>query len=157
MAPTILDDMTEAGEVEMWVNRGGHAMAVPFTRATELAAINDQSPGWHRKGAEDRQLQPFEQDLIDIVNEFRLEPDPATRFAQMYDYNRIFTENVYDIGIVVGSYGLALAERFNNVPVGTPTFLYEWTWANVQPDQVWVAPEDQLPEIYPGTVPVYGE
>jgi len=157
MAPTILDDMTEAGGVEMWVNRGGQAMAVPFTRATELAAVNDESPGWHRKGADDRQLQPYEQELIDIVNEFRLEPDAAKRFELMFDYNRIFTENIYDIGIVVGSYGLALAERFQNVPAGTPTFLYEWTWANVQPDQVWVAPENQLPEIFPGTVPVYGE
>jgi peptide/nickel transport system substrate-binding protein len=74
----------------------------------------------------------------------------------MFEYNRIFTENVYNIGLVAGRYGLALAERFQNVPVGTPTFLYQWTWGNVQPDQVWVAPEDQLPEIYPGTVPVYG-
>jgi hypothetical protein len=41
--------------------------------------------------------------------------------------------------------------------VGTPTFLYQWTWGNAQPDQVWVAPEEQLEEIYPETVPVYGE
>jgi len=157
LASTVGNDMVENGEWEMFVDRGGQDMAVPFTRAVELAPITDQDPGWHRKGAEDRQLQPFEQELIDIVNEFRLEPDAARRFELMAEYNRIFTENIYDIGIVVGSYGLALAERFQNVPTGTPTFLYEWTWANVQPDQVWVMPEEQLPEIYPETLPDYGE
>jgi peptide/nickel transport system substrate-binding protein len=157
LAPTILTSMVENGEVEMWVDRGGQEFAVPFTRATELAPITDQTPGWHRKGAEDRQLQDFEQELIDIVNEFRLEPDAVKRFELMFDYNQIFTENVYDVGLVVGSYGLALAERFQNIPVGTPTFLYQWTWGNAQPDQVWVAPEEQLEEIYPETVPVYGE
>ena len=114
-------------------------------------------PNWHRKGAEDRQLQPFEQELVDIVTEFRLEPDSAKRVELMAEYNRIFTENIYNIGVVIGRYGLALARRFENVPVGSPVFLYQWTWGNVQPDQVWVNPENQLPEIYPGTVPVYGE
>ena len=92
---------------------------------------------------------------MDIVNEFALEPDSDKRVELMAEYNRIFTENVYNVGIVVGRYGLALAERFNNVPAGTPAFLYEWTWANVQPDQVWVAPENQLEQLRPGTVPEY--
>ena len=90
-----------------------------------------------------------------IVNEFALEPDSAKRLELMKEYNRIFTENVYNIGVVTGSYGLALAERFKNIPVGTPTFLYQWTWANAQPDAVWVAPEAQLEEIRPETIPVY--
>ena len=73
----------------------------------------------------------------------------------MAEYNRIYTENIYSIGVVVGRYGLAIASRFENLPVGAPVFLYQWTWGNVQPDQMWVRPENQIPEIYPGTVPVY--
>jgi peptide/nickel transport system substrate-binding protein len=156
-AGTIGTAQNESGEWEMAVFRGGQAYAVPFTYATSLAPITDQTPNWHRKGAEDRQLQPFEQELVDIVTEFRLEPDSTKRIALMAEYNRIFTENIYNIGVVIGRYGLALATRFENVPVGSPVFLYQWTWGNVQPDQVWVKPENQLPEIYPGTVPVYGE
>jgi len=156
VAGTIGTAQDESGEWEMVVDRGGQTFAVPFTRADELAPITDQSPVWHRKGAEDRQLQPFEEELVRIVSEFRLEPDAAKRVEMMNEYNRIFTENIYNIGVVIGRYGLALASRFENVPVGTPVFLYEWTWANVQPEQVWVQPENQLDEIYPGTVPVYG-
>jgi len=154
-AGTIGTAQDETGEWEMAVFRGGQEFAVPFTYATSLAPVTDQTPNWHRKGAEDRQLQPFEQELIDIVTEFRLEPDSAKRVALMAEYNRIFTENIYNIGVVIGRYGLALATRFENVPVGSPVFLYQWTWGNVQPDQIWVKPENQLPEIYPGTVPVY--
>lgn len=156
-AGTIGTAQDESGEWEMAVFRGGQDFAVPFTYATNLAPITDQTPNWHRKGAEDRQLQPFEQELVDIVTEFRLEPDSTKRVELIAEYNRIFTENLYNIGVVIGRYGLALATRFENVPVGSPVFLYQWTWGNVQPDQIWVAPENQLPEIYPGTVPVYGE
>ena len=140
--------------------RTGTAHTVDGARIDLLANINllGELPLAREMGAVDYFQKPFEPDeLIAIVEDFRLEPDAVKRFELMSEYNRSFTENIYDIGIVVGSYGLALAERFQNVPVGTPTFLYEWTWANVQPDQVWVMPEEQLPEIYPATLPDYSE
>jgi peptide/nickel transport system substrate-binding protein len=152
---TTMGDMIEAGTWEWNVDRGGQTFSVPFSKADELAATNKESPGWHREGDEPRNLQPFEQELVDIVNEFALEPDPAKRAELMKEYNHIFTENIYDVGIVIGRYGLALAKRFKNIPAGTPTFLYHWTWGNVSPEQVWVAPEEQLDEIQPGVVPTY--
>jgi peptide/nickel transport system substrate-binding protein len=157
LKPTIAGDNTENGTWEWHVSRGGQAYAVPFTRARELAPITKESPSWHREGEEPRDLQPYEKELIDIVNEFSLEPDSAKRAELMAAYNRIFTENVYDIGIVVGRYGLMLAERFKNIPQGSPTFLYQWTWANVMADQVWVDPAEQIDQIRPGVIPSYGE
>jgi peptide/nickel transport system substrate-binding protein len=148
-------ELTVNGEWEMHVFRGNQEWAVPFTYADRLAPVRDEYPEWHRADAGVRELQPFEQELIDIANEFALEPDNARRLELMCEYNKIFTENVYDVGVVIGRYGLALAKRFENVPVGTPTFLYQWTWANAQPDAVWIAPEAQLEEIRPGEIPVY--
>ena len=153
--PTVAGDNVEAGTWEMNVSRGGQAYAVPFTRADQLAPVTKENPMWHREGAEPRQLRPFEEELVNIVNEFALEPDSAKRVELMRQYNRIFTENIYDVGVVIGRYGLALAKRFKNVPVGCPTFLYQWTWANCQPDQVWVAPEEQLQEIKLNEIPIY--
>jgi peptide/nickel transport system substrate-binding protein len=157
LANTVITDNIESGTWEMAVARGGQEYAVPFTRAVDIAPLTDQNPAWHRQGAEDRELQPYEEELVRIVEAFRLEPDSAKRLELMYEYNQIFTENLYNIGVVIGSYGLALAERFNNVPAGSPAFLYQWTWANVQPDQFWVAPEDQLDQLFPNTIPLYGE
>jgi len=155
MKPTAVGDNTEAGTWEWNVSRGGQQYAVPFTRAGELAPITKESPAWHREGEEPRQLQPFEEELVRIVEEFRLETDAGERDELMYEYNRIYTENVYDVGIVVGRYGLALAERFKNIPVGSPTFLYQWTWANVNPEQVWVDPAEQIEQIRPNEIPTY--
>jgi peptide/nickel transport system substrate-binding protein len=155
--PTVATDNVEAGTWEFHVDRGGQQYAVPFTRADEIAPITKENPSWHREGEEPRQLQPFEEELVRIVNEFRLETDDAKRNELMAEYERIFTENVYDVGVVVGRYGLALAERFKNIPVGSPTFLYQWTWANVNPEQVWVDPTEQIDQIRPGEVPLYPE
>jgi peptide/nickel transport system substrate-binding protein len=155
--PTVAGDAVESGDWEFHVDRGGQTYAVPFTYAEQLAPITKESPGWHYEGAEPRELQPFEEELVQIVSEFMLEPDSDKRLALMSQYNQIFTENIYDVGVVIGRYGLALAERFKNIPVGSPTFLYQWTWGNVQPDQVWVAPEEQLEQLRPNEIPLYGE
>ncbi|MGB0385016.1 MAG: ABC transporter substrate-binding protein [Ardenticatenaceae bacterium] len=152
---TVRQDAVENGEWELMVNRSGQEFTVPFTRCDDLAPLTKETPAWHREGAEPRELQPFEEELIAIVTEFCAEADSEKRRELMAEYNTVFTENVYEIGTVIGRYGLALAKRFNNVPAGSPPFFYQWTWGNVQPDQVWVAPDGQLPETLPNTIPVY--
>ena len=107
---------------------------------------------FHGLGEADDALGPFDHRRVD---HFAAERDDAKRKELMFEYNRIWTENVYSIGIVLGRYGLALAKRFENVPVGCPTFLYHWTWGNAAPEQVWVNPGDQLQQIQPGAIPTY--
>lgn len=146
----------ENGTWELVMSRDGQTYAVPFTRATELAPITRQTPGWHREGVQPRKLQAFEEELVAVVRRFRREPDIARRQALMRRYNRLYTQNVYSVGLVIGRYGLALAKRFRNIPDGAPVFLYQWTWDNVVPEQVWVRPGERVDEIMPGTVPLYG-
>ena len=152
---SVFYDKEESGEWEMSVVRTGSEFAVPFTKADDIAPVTKQSPDWHREGAEPRELLPFEEDLVRIIEEFRREADFEKRKELMYEYNQIFTENIYIVGTVIGRYGLALAKRFKNVPIGTPPFFYQWTWGNVQPEQVWVAPEEQLEQTMPNTIPIY--
>ena len=143
---TVMQDLNSSGEWEMFIFRTESEFAVPFAKYKNIAPLTDQTPQWHRTGADTpRELLPFEQGLIDIVTKFASEPDFDKRKALMSQYNRIYTENLYTVGTVIGCYGLVLAKRFQNVPVGTPAFFYQWTWGNVQPDQVWVKPEEQLP------------
>ncbi len=149
------DDAWVTGEWEWNVDRGSQTFAVPFTYARQLAPITKESPNWHREGEQPRELQPFEEELVKIGNQFALEPDAEKRKELMFEYNRIFTENVYSIGVVIGRYGLALAKRFNNVPAGSTPFYYHWTWANVSPEQFWTSPENQLPQIRPNEIPIY--
>ena len=151
----VMQDKIESGAWELNIYRLGAQYAVPFTRSRDLAPLSRESPSWHREGRQARVLQPFEHELIRIVKAFAREVDVDKRKALMHQYNRIHTEHLYSIGIVIGYHGLALAKRFKNVPIGAPPFLYQWTWGNVQPEQIWVAKEDQLEPVMPRIVPLY--
>jgi peptide/nickel transport system substrate-binding protein len=148
-------EIVQQGTWDMHVSRMGQAFALPFTRVVEMAAITQTSPEWHREGDTPRQLQPFEQELIDIILEYRDTYDFARRKELMFEYNQIFTENLYDIGIFVGRYGLGIAKRSMNIPAGTPVFMYTWVEDAVLLDQVWTPVDQQLPQNRPETLPVY--
>ncbi|MCP4395893.1 MAG: ABC transporter substrate-binding protein [bacterium] len=153
---TVVLDKEANGEWEMRINRVSSEFAVPFTKYVEIAPISNNRPNWHRTGSDvPRELLPFEEELNRIVTEFAAEPEFEKRKVLMSQYNKIYTENLYTIGTVIGRYGLALAKRFQNVPIGTPPFFYQWTWGNVQPDQVWVKSEEQIDQTMPNTIPVY--
>ena len=151
-----LGDANTNGTWEMRVTRTGQHYLTPFTRCTDLGPVTKEY-GPHREGTEPRVLLDFEQELIDIINAFCLEPDQAKRGELMSRYNELFTGNVYHAGTIIGRYGLAMAKRFKNIPTGAPPFFVHWTWGNVRPEQMWIAEEDQdlVPEIRPGEIPVY--
>ena len=152
---TVGQERIESAEWEWRIERSQQNYAVPFARSQEIAPTSKERPYWHREGSDPRELLPFEEDLIRITNEFAMEPDFEKRKALMSEFNQIFTENVYRVSTVIGRYGLALAKRFQNVPVGCPPFFYQWTWGNVRPDQVWVQADEQLEQTMPNTIPIY--
>ena len=149
-------DLIPTGDWEMLIDRIGQEFTTSFTRCQDLGPVTDITPDFHRADGGSRELLDFEEEIIEIVNAFCLEPEFEKRKELMARYNRLFTENVYSVGGIVGRYGLGLAKRFINIPVGAPPFFYQWTWGNVIPEAVWVNPDEQLAQIFPGTVAVYG-
>ncbi len=150
-----LSDENQSGQWDMNVSRGGQQYALPHTRATEIAPLTKNAPGWHREGEKPRQLLPFEEELVKIVTQYSLSSDPAERKRLMFQYNKIFTENIYNIGIFIGRYGENLSKRFKNVNPGLPAFLYDWTEGNILLEQVWTPVDQQKPQVRPNTIPVY--
>jgi peptide/nickel transport system substrate-binding protein len=144
-------DIVEQGTWEMHINREGQAYALPFTNPAALAPTT-KTFGLHREGDVPRVLQPFEQELIDIVLEYRDTYDTAKRKELMFEYNRIFTENLYNIGVFVGRYGLGLAKRSLNVPAGTPVFMYSWVEDAIMLETLWTPLDQQLPQNRPETL-----
>jgi peptide/nickel transport system substrate-binding protein len=147
-------DSVEQGTWELHVDRMGQNFALPFTGVTGLAPIGSTF-GWHREGSEPRELQPFEQELVDLALEYRDTYDAAKRKELMSRYNQIFTENLYDIGIWVGRYGLGLAKRSMNVYPGTPAFMYAWVEDAIMLETVWTPEDEQLPQNRPETLATY--
>jgi peptide/nickel transport system substrate-binding protein len=119
-----------------------------------LAPIT-QNFRWHVEGEQPRELMGFEQELVDIVQQYRSTFDDAGRKELMFQYNQIFTENVYNLGIFVGRYGLGTAKRIKNIPDGTPVFMYTWVEDAILLDTVWTPVEEQLPQNRPDTIAVY--
>jgi peptide/nickel transport system substrate-binding protein len=155
----IIDSQTSTntmadGSWDMRVYRQDQAFALPFTNVTNLAPITTNFR-WHLEGDQPRQLMDFEQSLVDIVNEYRSTFDIAGRKDLMFKYNQIFTENVYDLGIFVGRYGLGTAKRVKNIADGMPVFLYKWVEEAILLDTLWTPVDQQLPQNRPDTIAVY--
>jgi peptide/nickel transport system substrate-binding protein len=155
-----LDSATNAandvsGNWDMKVTRGGQAMMLPFTNPAALAPTTKAGFTDHREGATPRVLMDFEQSLIDIINKYRLTFDAATRKQLLTQYNQIFTQNVYQLGVFIGRYGLGYTKRVKNEPPGTPVFMYEWVEDAVLLDQLWTPVDQQLKQNRPNTIAVY--
>jgi peptide/nickel transport system substrate-binding protein len=150
-------NVDNAGTWDLSAFRGGQEFALPFKNVTALAPITAIGFNSHREGDEPRQLMDFEQQLIDIVQEYRSTFDAEGRRELMFEYNRIFTENVYNLGVFVGRYGLGLAKRVKNVADGTPVFMYQWVEDAILLDTLWTPVDQQLPQNRPDTIPVYNQ
>jgi peptide/nickel transport system substrate-binding protein len=149
-------EIDNAGTWDMRVDRGPQEFALPFKNVTGLAPLT-RNFAWHREGEQPRVLMPFEQELIDIVTQYRSTFDAEGRRELMFRYNQIVTENVYNLGVFVGRYGLGLAKRVNNVPNGTPVFMYQWVEDAILLDTLWTPEDQQLPQNRPNTIPVYNK
>jgi peptide/nickel transport system substrate-binding protein len=162
IAGTAMTDLERTGEWETRIGRPGQAWATPDVRCKDIAPVSDFSLVWHRSGADQEEVfADFETQLVDVTNKFCLETDPDAMKALMSEYQKLHTENIYSVGLVVGRYGLMLNKNFKNVPIGTPAFLYQWDANNYLPEQIWFEEAHRFDqgqvEIYPQSVPNYAE
>ncbi|MCB0073877.1 MAG: ABC transporter substrate-binding protein, partial [Caldilineaceae bacterium] len=151
-----LNDLNTSGEWDMRVSRVD-TMLLPFTNCNGLAPMTPQTPGWHREGSEPRELRDWEVEMVGLVDSYCKSQDPDERKQLLGQYNYLYTLHNYSIGTIIGRKGLALAERFKNVPGGTPPRMYQWVEDAIMSEVIWTAPEDQKEQVRPNTVPVYGE
>jgi peptide/nickel transport system substrate-binding protein len=151
---TTRTDLNTSSNWEIGVVRGGQAYGLPSVGPTDLAPIT-KTYNPHREGDQPRVLQDFEKQLVDLMEKYRTDFNTEERKKIMSEYQKIFTENVYHMGVFSGRYGLGLAKRVKNIPVATPTFLYQWVEDAILLDQLWTPKADQLPQNKPDTVPTF--
>ncbi len=148
-------DTQAAGTWDAYAFRGGQSFALPFTNPDELAPLT-HGFNWHKDTAEKpRELMDFEKQLVDIMTKYKSTYDAAARKDLLTQYNKIFTENVYDLGVFVGRYGLGTAKRIKNIADGTPVFMYQWVEDAILLDTLWTPKDQQLPQNRPDTIAVY--
>ncbi len=149
-------DILDSCKWDAMLQRGDRQFTVPLAQLQDLAPISIKVPQWHQgTGDKPQELLPFESDMIAILNKIRTEPDGAKRAALLNDYNHIFTENVYSVGLVTIPAALIVNKRFKDVPAGAPVLAWQWSEDNTLRERMWIAKEDQaqVPELMPGEMP----
>ena len=93
--------------------------------------------------------------MVDIVNKFIASQDAAERIELMKQYQKIFTENVNEIGLTQYPGALIINKRFANIPAGAPIFMFNWAEDNIIRERVFVPADKQqaLSNCFPKTLP----
>jgi peptide/nickel transport system substrate-binding protein len=145
----------DSGKWDWEIFRNQAELIAVVQNTASLAPTGPQTSWFHRAGSDGTvDLLPFEKDLVDVVNKFIAEQDPAKRADLMKQYQKIYTENAYAIGLTQYPGALIINKRFSNIPPGAPIFMFNWAEDNIIRERVFVAKDKQQNyELYPDTLP----
>ena len=92
--------------------------------------------------------------MVDVVNQFIGTDDAAKRTQLMKQYQKLFTENVNEVGLTQYPGALIINKRFANIPAGAPIFMFNWAEDNIIRERVYVPKDKQQKfELHPDTLP----
>lgn len=149
------DAAMNSGRFDWMVFRNAPELITVVQGTAQLASTGPRTARHHFANAGgELDLLPFEQELTDIVRAFMASQDADERVELMKEYQRIYTENVYGVGLTAYPGALIINKRFANIPPGAPIFMYNWAEDNIVRERVFV-PEDQQQdyELHPDTIP----
>ena len=152
---TARDDMQQAGQFDWHVRRQGSELVSVVQGTAGLAPTGPRTSYFHRAGEGDvLDLLPFEEEMVGIVNDFIATSDNAERTELMKKYQRVFTENIYSVGLTQYPGALIINKRFANIPAGAPIFMFNWAEDNIIRERVFVPADAQGDfELHPQTLP----
>ena len=102
------------------VRRNDSELITVVQNTSQLGAGRPADQPWHQRAGSRGKLDllPFEQQLVDIVNKFIVSSDNAERVELMKQFQKIYTENVYDVGLTDYPGALIINKRFSQHPAG---------------------------------------
>jgi peptide/nickel transport system substrate-binding protein len=149
-----LDNARDSGRYDWFVFRNATDLITVVQGTAALAPVGPQTAVNHRaNGAGELDLLPFEEEMVKTVNAFISSRDPAERVALMKTYQKLYTENLFAIGLTAYPGALVVNKRFANIPAGAPIFMYNWAEDNIIRERVYVPAEAQIgAELHPNTL-----
>jgi len=138
------DALAQAGKFDWMVLRNQEELTSVVQKAVNLAPVGPQTSWFHRAGKDGTvDLLPFEQQLVDVVNKFIASSDNAERKELIKQYQKLYTDNVYGIGLTQYPGALIINKRFANIPKGTPINLFNWAEDSIIRERVYVPTDKQ--------------
>ena len=147
--------LEQGGKFDWTVNRIDTEFIAVVQGTPNLAPIGPRVHRAHRVGPDGTMdLLPFEEELVDIINAFIAATDPSERVELMKRYQRVYTENLYAIGLTLFAPGIVVNKRIANVPVGLPSLMFNSEVDAAMRERLYVPTDKQSDyELYPGTLP----
>lgn len=147
--------LAAAGAFDWHLAANDTELVVVVQGTAQLAPIGPHVHRQHQAGADGSlDLLPVEQELVGIVRAFIDTNDPARRVELMRRYQRVYTENVYGIGLTQYPAALIINKRFANVPRGTPVLMFNYFEDNIMRERLYVPRDRQADfELYPMSLP----
>ena len=150
-----LADRQQGGQYDWAVLRNGSDLVSVVQGTVGLAPVGPRTAFSHRAGTDGTlDLLPFEEEMVATVNKFIASSDNAERAELMKAYQKLYTENLYAIGLTQYPGALMINKRFANIPAGTPIFMFNWAEDNIIRERVYVPADKQSThELAPKTLP----
>ncbi len=149
------DANRDAGTYDWMVFRNDKELITVVQQTDELAPIGPTTARNHRANpAGELDLLDWEQDMVDVVQAFMASRDSDERAELMKRYQKLYTENLYGVGLTAYPGALIINKRFANIPSGVPIFMYNWAEDNIIRERVYVPEDAQRDhELHPKTLP----
>ncbi len=149
------DARRDAGGFDWMIRRGEREFNTVLQNAPRLAPIGPLTSYFHRAGASgELELMDFEAELVDLINRLISSTDMVERREIMADYQRISTENVYEVGLTNYPGALIVNKRWRNVTEGTPILAFQWAEDGAMRERMFVPADLQGDyELAPGVLP----
>jgi len=155
LAGTQFDSTVDSGAFDWMIRRSDVEKIQPIANITGLAPFGPSTPRWH-KGTESRpqKLLPFEKELVETLTRYRNEPDMKAQLALLNQYNKVATENLYEVGLTSVPAALIINKRIMNVPPGTPILSFQWAEDAIMRERLWIDPKAKpVKELMPDELP----
>ncbi len=149
------DNARDAGKYDWIIYRNQTDLITVVQNTDKLAPVGPNTAINHRaNSAGELDLLPFEEEMVKTVNAFIGSRDSAERVELMKTYQKLYTENLFAIGLTAYPGALIVNKRFSNIPEGAPIYMYNWAEDNIIRERVFVAADKQIgAELHPNTLP----
>jgi len=148
------ESFMQAGNYNMIERR--HHWVVPTRDTCAYLPISTGCPYTHPSSPDgSRDLMSFEKEMVTAVNAIQQSWDADEITANARKIQKLWTDNVYTVGLVQAPAALLINKRVKNAHPGVPVFMFEWAEDSLVRERLWVPKNQQLSELMPGVIPTY--
>ena len=128
-----------AGKFDMEVLRDGSDLMSVVQNTEQLAPTGPQTSAFHRAGKDGKlDLLPFEEKIVGVIKKFTSTSDAKEQASLMKEFQKLYTENVYAVGLTQYPGALIINKRFANIPAGAPINMFNWAEDTIIRERVFV-------------------